>query len=430
MQRVRQLGDKVVGLARTRTGRSSMVIFAASLFSAALAFVVAYFAARTLGPESYGRLATANAIVVVIVGLTDFGVSTALVRFTSEHLNDKPRVAPYFQGALRLQLLVVLVILAIVPFTPRLAEFLGGPEMRLPLYIGLISSLFLSLGTYTNALLQTYQRFKVIASLNAGLSTLRTVLYLSLVLTSALTLLNALVANLVVAVLTLAVGMYLRPRIGVRSSWLEQKLALKEMYRFGKWLVVSYALNAVLSRLDLVMLAHLRPASEVGHYAVALQLAMFMPLLLSSLTTVLVPKVSALPDSEVRSYLRNTLFGAAAVAAVLIPLVLLAGPVIEFVFGDKYAGAVQPFQLIMGSFILTLFINPPTLLFYKWNKPKILTYMNVITATTLVVLMFVLTQRFGAVGAAWALVINAAFSGCVFAVLLRYQLERVESVAS
>ena len=52
-----------------------MVIFAASLFAAVMAFVVAYFASRHLGPENYGRLAISNAIVVIMVGVTDFGVS-------------------------------------------------------------------------------------------------------------------------------------------------------------------------------------------------------------------------------------------------------------------------------------------------------------------------------------------------------------------
>ena len=259
-------------------------------------------------------------------------------------------------------------------------------------------------------------------------SALRAVLFVSLAVTSTLALANALIANLVVAVVTLIVGLIVIPKTGVRASWADQRNALGEMFGFGKWLIVTYALNAVLSRLDLVLLSHFRPALEVGHYAAALQLASFMPLLLSSLTTVLIPKVSVLPDSEVRSYLRKTLFGAAVVGVLLLPIVVLAGPLIDIVFGDKYTSAVLPFQLIMGSFILTLFINPASLLFYKWNKPKILTYMNVITGTTMVLLMWVLTQGFGAVGAASALLINSAFAGCVFTVLLRYHLRRIERV--
>ncbi len=403
-----------------------MVIFAASLFSAAMAFVVAYFATRVLGPEDYGRFATSNAIVVIMVGLTDFGVSTALVRFTSWQLSNKPRVAPYFQGAFRLELAVGLLILVTTLFTPQIADFLGGPDMRLPTYIGLISSFFLSIGAYANAILQTYQRFKLMASLNAVFSALRTVLFISLVMTSALALATALFANLVVAVLTLMVGLIVIPRTGVRASWADQKHALGEMYGFGKWLIVSYSLNAVLSRLDLVLLSHFRPALEVGQYAAALQLASFMPLLMSSLTTVLIPKISVLSDREVRSYLRKTLFGATVVGVLLVPIVLLAGPLIDIVFGGHYANAVLPFQLIMASFILTLFINPPSLLFYKWNKPSILTYMNVTTGSTMVLLMWVLTQGFGAVGAASALLINTAFAGCVFTILLRYHLRRIE----
>ena len=428
-ERVRQFGSRITALAATRTARSSLVIFAASLFSAAMAFVVAYLATRVLGPENYGRLATSNAVVVIMVGLTDFGVSTALVRFTSGHLSDKPRVAPYFQGAFRLELVVGLLILATTVFTPQIADFLGGPGMRLPIFIGLVSSFFLSIGAYTNAILQTYQRFKIMASLNAVFSALRAILFVSLVVTSALTLANALVVSLVVAVLALIVGLVVIPKTGIRASWPDQKHALGQMFGFGKWLIVSYSLNAVLSRLDLVLLSHFRPAAEVGHYAAALQLASFMPLLLSSLTTVLIPKVSVLPDSEVRSYLRRTLFGAAVVGVLLAPIILLAGPLIGIVFGGKYTSAVLPFQLIMASFILTLFVNPPSLLFYKWNKPSVLTYMNVTTGSTMVLLMWVLIQGFGAVGAASALLANTAFAGCLFAILLRYHLRRTERVA-
>src|SRR5262249_13769432 len=158
-----------------------------------------------------------NAVVVIMVGLTDFGVSTALVRFTSEHLRDKPRVAPYFQGAFRLELAVGVLILLPTLFTPQIPGFLCGPQMRLPIFIGLVSSFFLSIGAYANAILQTYQRFKLMATVNSVFSALRTVLYVSLVITSALGLASALLANLAVAVLTLIVGLIVIPRTGVRA---------------------------------------------------------------------------------------------------------------------------------------------------------------------------------------------------------------------
>lgn len=383
-----------------------------------MSFVVAFVASRLLGPADYGRLATANALVVIMVGITDFGISTALVKFTSEKLADKAKVAAFFQGAFKLELGLAAVMVLALPFTPLWARGLGGPAMELPILLGLVASIFLSLGAYANAVLQTYQRFKTMAVLNVAGASLRAGLVLVLALMSGLTLFQALMINLVVAVLSLAAGLAVIPRTGMRAPAAAQRQALGQMLHFGKWLVVSYSLNAVISRLDVVMLAHFRPATDVGHYAAALQLASVMPLLISSVTTVLVPKVSALPADQTASYLRKVLFGAGVAAVGLVPVILLARPLILLVFGAEYTAAVLPFQLIMTSFLITLFINPPSLLFYRWNRPKILTYMNVATSALLVGLFLVLTPLWGPVGAAAALVINVAVAGLLFSGLL------------
>ena len=162
VERVQQFGGRVIALVGTKTARSSLVIFAGGLFAASWASWWSTFQGPR--PGKHGRFATSNAIVVIMVGLTDFGVSTALVRFASGQLSNKPRVAAYFQGAFRLELAVGLLILVTALFTPQIADFLGGPDMRLPIYIGLISSFFLSIGAYANAILQTYQRFKLMAA--------------------------------------------------------------------------------------------------------------------------------------------------------------------------------------------------------------------------------------------------------------------------
>lgn len=418
MTRLAHLGRRAMGLTRTQTAKSSAVIFSGSIVAAVMSFVVAFVASRLLGPDDYGRLATANALVVIMVGVTDFGISTALVKFTSERLRDKAQVAAFFQSAFKLELGLAFIMLLALPLTPFWARGLGGPAMELPILMGLIASICLSLGAYANAVLQSYQRFNTMAVVNIAGATLRAGLVVGVALVAGLTLVQALVINVVVAVFGLVVGLLVVPRTGVKASGLAQQQALGQMLHFGKWLVVSYSLNAIISRLDVVMLAHFRPAADVGHYAAALQLASVMPLLISSLTTVLIPKVTALPADQLGSYLRKVLFGAGVAAAGLVPVIVLAKPLILLVFGHEYEAAVLPFQLIMTSFLITLFINPPSLLFYRWNRPKILTYMNVVTSAVLVGLFWVLTPLWGPIGAATALLINVVVAALLFSGLL------------
>jgi O-antigen/teichoic acid export membrane protein len=394
------------------------------LVAAIMSFVVAFVTSRLLGPDDYGRLATANALVVIMVGVTDFGISTALVKFTSEKLANKAKVAAFFQSAFKLELALAALIVLALPLTPLWAQGLGGKAMELPILLGLVASIFLSLNAYANAVLQTYQRFRTMAILNIAAASLRAGLVVILALMAGLNLFQALLINLVVAAVSLVAGLAVIPKTGVKAPAAAQRQALSQMLHFGKWLVVSYSLNAVISRLDVVMLAHFRPAADVGHYAAALQLASVMPLLISSLTTVLVPKVAALPADQTGSYLRKVLFGAAVAAAGLLPFILLARPLILLVFGPEYDAAVVPFQLIMTSFVITLFINPPSLLFYRWNRPKILTYMNVATSIILVGLFLWLTPLWGPAGAAAALVINVVIAGILFTALLWREWQR------
>jgi len=166
---------------------------------------------------------------------------------------------------------------------------------------------------------------------------------------------------------------------------------------------------------------------EVGYYAAALQLSSFMPLLLASFSTVLIPKVTSLPDDEVISYIKKVLTGGVLAIIALSPFILLSDPLIHLAFGARFSQSTQIFQILFISYALVLLVNPASFIFYKFNKPKLLTAVNLITASTQVLLYIIFIPNMHGRGAAIALLLNTLISLVVIYGLL-YRLLRKQGI--
>lgn len=140
---------------------------------------------------------------------------------------------------------------------------------------------------------------------------------------------------------------------GISLSW----PLMKDMFRYGIKIHIGTVFAFLLFRADLLMVAHMRNATEAGYYSLATSLAEYMGLPAYVVGTILLPHLSAL--NEPSKKFRMMLQWLGSVALLTAPLFLLGAylghPIIRWVCGARYLPALPGFLwLLPGVYFLGL----------------------------------------------------------------------------
>ncbi len=144
------------------------------------------------------------------------------------------------------------------------------------------------------------------------------------------------------------------PRDLVRLLWRRpDRQVARDVIGYGTRGQVGGVITLLNLRLDFIILDALVGPAALGAYAVASKYAELLRLPGTALTWVTYPRLAARsPETaarHARSLVRPTLL---VVVAAAVPAILLAGPVIHLLYGDRFASAVLPAQiLVLGMLV-------------------------------------------------------------------------------
>ena len=407
---INQLRFFVDELIFSKAFQKTGVVFTGNIIASGFSLITILLLSRTLGPETFGMLSLVGSVIILMVSLTDLGIAVGISKFVVP-LNDKSskKAVSYFRTAFRIEILLgFATILVGLIFLDSIVYWLGGIQIKGPLVLGFIIAGILSFYAYIPIVLQALQKFWTITFLNVFSNLLKLIIVATLFYTGYLTLWNALYVNLFAALTILLVGLLVIPRFFLKKiNWREDVSSAAKLFSFTKWLAISYGLNAVASRLDILLLSHFRSSAEVGHYALAFQLSSSLPLLLGAVSTVLIPKVSAYKTQD---QLGKYILKNAKSALLIIPLafigMIIAPWVIQAFFGSKFVSSVPVLQILILNYSLILIVNPVSYVLYALEKQYLLTFMNAVTLITLFAMQIFLIPNLGGIGAALALLFN------------------------
>lgn len=381
----------------------------------ALGFVASVLIARALGPADFGTFAVLAAVANVVGALADLGLTDAAVKriasaWAGERARAIDRGRAFFWLRAGSAALVVVAGHLVVSALPTVA--VGSSTMRSLLVLALLGVFATALSGAVSALLQATQRFgrlSLVGLANAGLTAL---LAIALDLTGQLTLISALVVlGIGTSLVSFAVGVRLLPD-GWRLAFPPRATLWAEgrpMLDFGRWLWVANVCAMLAAQLDVLLVDRWTDAAIVGAYALALNLAMKVDVVNSSLYTVLLPAVSSLDgEHAIRRYVRQALLRSALIALALLPLLLLIGPFITFFYGRSYAPAIGIFRLLLAVVVFDVFATPLLLLIYHYDRPRLLAASDALRAGTLGVAGVALVPSFGTSGAVVAKLVAKA----------------------
>ncbi len=317
----------------------TLVTFATNAFQGVMGLFTGVLAARLLGTTGKGELAAIQAVATIVVTLGTFGLYESVIYYASR----QPETAPHESVVTTAGLL--LTSLVFIPLAWLLMPLLL-PEQRPGVVWGarvylFIFPAFLLLGAVQSLLRASGQmiRWNVLRVLAQSLWLVVMLLAVWVVERRAELLASGYVALLCVASVTVVVT---HRRLWA-AGWPPRWPRLRRLLTYGLPLFARTGSRALNVRLDVVVMAALLAAEDVGIYSVAATWSMMLAMIPSAVGAVLFPRLSRERDSNRRRLLEKKALASGTALIVLAAgaLAIVAPFALPRLFGDEFAPAIQ-----------------------------------------------------------------------------------------
>lgn len=384
-------------------------------------FSIRLVLAKLLLPEQFGLIAMCSIFLAVADAASELGMSAALIQ-KKENKDAEVLYPTAFSAGVMWGILLFLIMSVIV--APLASNFYSEPLLRYLIPALSISILFKPFTMIQTVVLTRDMNFKKIgrilniSSLFAGI-------------------LSILAAFLGWGVWALVMNAVLAPLISlplfyIGSSWKLQfgwdKRHFKEIFGFGAYSTITGVFSTVTYNVDNLMIGKLLGKSLLGSYTLSFSLTEQLRQIISSvLNKVMYPVFGQNQDNKVK--LRDYFINIVNINAIVIYplmgfLVIFSKEIIVQFFGEKWAEAVIPLQILAIAMMVHLLVNSFTSLVRGLGKPNL--EMKIIMGLTLGILipgLYIGISYYGIVGASYAVLLNKIALVIVGAIVLKREID-------
>ena len=399
-----------------RAARQSFWLFSIVAFQSVAGIVQVALTARILGPEGIGVLAVIIAVASLVYGLLSVPgnqvITSHVTRSIVEgRMDDATGTLRFVLVLSQLLSLTAYGILAVI--TLILSGLLGvAEEHRSLMLVYGISGVALGTLQESRAVLRLADRTHLGLATEVAGTTIR----IALLMTAwqngnglFLVVVSYVAGDIVVGIGTFIVAAASERRAGLPGFLrsLAIKVPSKDVTTFQAGLFVQASLVAVISRIDVIILANLTNSFEVGLYRVVLQIVEVTKRPFTAISTGVQAEYSRQwygGDGAVvrRIALRFSLFALGISVAGYGLLIITHGQIIEIMLGRSFEEAARPLLILLPGALA--FASVSALYILPASTGRI-TPQVVSTTLTLVAMtgaLLVLAPHYGAEGAAWA----------------------------
>jgi O-antigen/teichoic acid export membrane protein len=384
--------------------------------SNALLFLLAFFAARILGPVAFGEYMTAYAFVGLFRILPDFGMSYASTLAISR---DRSTAGRLLGGLLGFQGLLSLATLALC---------LGIGALRYQGVIGFavvvltIDLLLKSLKSTLRWLLKALERFGTEAVSLLAERTLLVVLGLAALLAGQGVRGFVLVFLAVRLVDTAALAAFVDRRVQPLRPHYDPAL-WQDLLRKGLPFAYAGAMITLVFQLDTVMLQAMRGPQEVGWYRSPVLVLEGLTLVPRILGYALIPTMAAWaatrPEGVAELYRRGSKYLLVASLPIAVFGVMEADRFIALVFQSAFAPSAVATRLLLPAAVFMFLSNFGETALACVNRWGTIVVVSTLALVLNVGLNLALIPRLGYVGAGWATIVTELFYFALTAAALR-----------
>ena len=203
------------------------------------------------------------------------------------------------------------------------------------------------------------------------------------------------------------------------------------LWRFSlPFIVTSWAGLLATSWVDLVLLKSWRSLSEVGLYALAGQLTGVVQQVTITFSTLLLPHYSSLlvqgGEGQIQLFVKRLLpYWFFATSATFSAALIVAGPLVPAVFGEAFAGAVEPLAILMIASSALALYNAFDPLLGAYGATWILARLCLLSVSVKIGLSLLFIPSWGLIGAAFSTTVAYAVSAVGAIILAGRRIGRV-----
>lgn len=312
-------------------------------------FIINLVLARLLTPDDFGLVGMILIIVVVSNTLTDGGFGAALIQKYDPDDED-------FSTTFYINIAVACLLYTLIYTTaPIVAEFLGSTLLVDILRVLSIVIIINSLGLVPKVRLRRILAIKQIAISNISSYTIAATVAILLAQNDfgawsiiAMYIIHATCSNLFISIAS-----HWHPSFSFSTK------SLRELFSYGEYMLISDILNNICFNIQNSLVGKYFSPYTAGQYAQAKKMEEVACITLpNAMNQVLFPLYSRLQNNieEIRTKLRlNTKMIAFVIFPLMTILIIVAKPLILFLFGDKWADSVVYFQVLcIGGYFCAL----------------------------------------------------------------------------
>lgn len=369
-----------------------------------------------LDPTGYGLLMLGISVLTVFQLGSDLGLGKSAAKYITEYREGNEEQVRYIlRESFKLRTGTILLTASLLVITaPFVAEFVGEPELRPLLYVGVFYLIGNSYRGFTTILFQGFNQVTWSAVIQITNNIARILFAVLFVSVFELGVLGALLGYITGAILSaiLAFGILktqfyekytatTTPETGLRRRILEYSVPL----------TLTRSAGLINGKIDSILIGVFLTPAAVGFYALGKQISSFALVPAGSLGFAVSPTYGEQKANEdlsraARLYeqtLKYTLFLYLPAAAGLI---LVADPAIRLIFGGEYLGAVIVVQIFSAYLVMRAIVQITTDGLDFLGRARSRAIAKGSTAVANLGLNIVLIPVFGIAGAAAATVIT------------------------
>ncbi len=370
------------------------------------------YVSRNLGVGGIGKVTFASSVVAYFVLFSSLGIPTYGTRICAQCRGDRRKLSKVTQ-----ELFFISSLAAGVAYMAFLTILFLTPRLRGDVGLMLMSSLSIVLtGVGMEWFYQAIEQYDYIVYRNLLFKVLSVALIFILVKKPEDYLVYALI-NIIGAVGSNILNL-IRVRKYISLSFLGAYDLKKHMYPIFSFFMLTIA-TAVYNYLDATMLGFMKGDESVGYYTVAIKIKTILVSVITSLGTVLLPRISFYMEKgmgeEFKRTIRNSL---EFVVLMALPLVIFfsveAENTILLLSGRAYIASVGPMVIIMPTVLLIGLSNVTGIqILVPVNKEKYTVLSTIVGAIINLIFNFTFIPVYGASGAALGTVVAEFVVLCI-----------------
>lgn len=362
------------------------------------------YVSRVLMADGNGKVAFASSVITYFTMFASLGIPTYGIRACAKVRDDYKKLSKTVQELLIINsvtmLLTMLVYVLSLIFVPK---FYAEKELFIINGIGMLLNMFAM-----NWLYNALEQYAHITFCNLATKVIALSLMFLLVKNPDDYIIYGGITMFASSVSYVYNFLYARKFISFKKTGkYEFRVHLRPIFIF----FAMSAATSVYTNLDVVMLGFMKTDADVGFYNAAIKVKTILVTLITSLGTVLLPRLSYYMKKGENDLFQKTIGKAANFVAILgMPLMvyfmLYAKESILFLAGEGYQGAILPMIILMPTLVLIGFSNITGIqILTPQNKEKEVLYSILVGAAADFLLNIVLIAKFAASGAAFATVV-------------------------